>query len=536
MVWALALLCYFSFSYKAVAETPVITNPTFGDDTYVHVPLQFGFPFYGEVFTNSWMHSNGVVSFLNPTAPMNGGNPGAWAFCCSGLHLSPENVQLGPNFRYFIAPLWTDLYPTQQSTFETEGTSQYQIYRWNNIAEISNFNNLNSFSLEIRPSGYIGVDYSLVNITNQIVSAGIVGDPTLGQMQSFFFGVPGASLSNWSVTDTPVDYCLSNPLYSPQCPGYNEAYHDQQCSVSPLYATTCFGYQQAFYTQQCSLDPLYDSGCFGYTDAFYTQQCSLDPLYDIGCIGYQQAYFNQQCTISSLYDENCPGYGEAFFNQQCSIDPFYNQSCGGYDQAFFNQQCSLNQLYSANCPGYQQAYYDQQCSLNPLYDSGCPNYNIVSNATQTPSTEVAQLEVSVNDDGTISTDVPLVSDPVVNSVLTKKTEVKSKEEEATSSTKTENNERRQTARRPAPKPDPEKQSESEKEFEKEIASQAATFNTMALVPGFDAYTNSIIPDLLNREMQRQYNRPPVDNARAQRQLNAASDRLHQEMINEQYKR
>lgn len=165
---------YLNLTYTAAT----ITNPTFSDDSYVAVPLQFGFPFYGRTFTNSWMHSNGVVSFLDPAVPIAGVgyNPGFNAYCCGDR---PTGTK--PEFSFIIAPLWTDLYPVPSSTFRTEGTTTYQKYFWNNISEISNGNNLNTFSLEIRPSGFIGATYDKINIQNQNTWAGIVGDPALGQ-------------------------------------------------------------------------------------------------------------------------------------------------------------------------------------------------------------------------------------------------------------------------------------------------------------------------------------------------------------------
>jgi hypothetical protein len=399
----------------AFAQSPVVTNPSFGDDTYVHIPLQFGFPFYGRTFTNSWMHSNGVVSFLDPAVPIPnaGHNPGAWAYCCEGVQ--PTTTM--PQFSYMIAPLWTDLYPVGISSFRTEGTNQYQRYEWNNIAEISNMNNLNTFSVEIRPSGFIGVNYTAVNIQNQRTWSGTIGNPTLGEWNQIYygFGVPGQSLNNWSVNETiGVDICSVSPtsspscpgyteamcatnplhstscsgyaaailsqqcaintLYDPACPGYATAYYNYQCSANPLYHTGCQGYDAAYFNQQCSLDPLYNQACAGYDDAYYVQQCNANALYDSGCTGYDAAYFNQQCNANALYDSGCTGYDAAYFDQQCSLNTLYNNQCPGYDAAYFDQQCSLNTLYNNQCPGYDAAYFDQQCNANALYDSTCPGY------------------------------------------------------------------------------------------------------------------------------------------------------------------
>jgi hypothetical protein len=131
----------------------------------------------------------------------------------------------------------------------------------------------------------------------------------------------------------------------------------------------------------------------------------------------------------------------------------------------------------------------------------------------------------------------LVSDPVVNQVLTKKPETKKEEskEEKKDVAVAEKPKAKSTRQAAPAKVDPATQTESEKEFEQTVASQAAAVNAISFVPGFSAYQNAIIPDTNALTMQRQYNKPTVDNARAQRQLSGASDRLHQQMIDEQYR-
>jgi hypothetical protein len=192
----------------------------------------------------------------------------------------------------------------------------------------------------------------------------------------------------------------------------------------------------------------------------------------------------------------------------------------------------LNGLYNRSCPNYAQAYATQQL------------LNQQNSSTQTTTVTVAPTSepvVEVKEDGKVSTDVPLVADPVVNSVLTKNTEAK-KEDKKTEETKEEpkvekpkSNAARQAAIAAATKPDPATQTQSEKEFEQSVASQNAAVNAIAFVPGFSAYQNAIIPDTNALLMRRQYDKPVVDNARAMRQLNGASDRLHDEMIQQQYR-
>ena len=552
------LLLFCSFSYSN-AQAPVVTNPTFYDDTNVHVPLQFGFPFYGRTFTNSWMHSNGVVSFLDPAVPVPGAgyNPAQWAYCCQGMQPSATR----PEFSFMIAPLWTDLYPVASSTFSTEGTTTYQRYYWNNIAEISNMNNLNTFSLEIRPTGFIGVNYDKINIQNQQTWSGIIGDPALNQWTERFYGVPGlnahlSAIPNWSVNSTPGDMCAINPLSSPTCPGYTEA------------------------------------------------MCSSNPLYSTSCAGYQQAYFTQQCSANALYNVNCPGYAAAYLTYQCSINPLYSTTCEGYQQAYFDQQCSLNGLYSTSCPNYQSAYFTQQCSLNGLYSTQCPNYAeayatkqaLDASKTNTSTTTTVVTTTTTSD----PTKVSVVSDPVVNNVVTStatstspataatatvplvqsntttsstsvttaaivREEKKQEEKTDAASTSTTSSSNNQTASSQESKPSGDQPKTARQELqerrvaaaraqaveagknladnvgkaaniEQQIAVQNVVVAAMGFVPGFDAYNKAMIPDGAGYKPFTIYNNQRnIDNP-AGRRFMTGSDRLHNEMVDAQYNR
>ena len=390
------------------------------DDGYAQVNLPFAFPFYGQTFTTSYMFTNGVVGFLNTNL---GG------YCCDGVDLNQQAVNGNTSWNFAIYALNTDLYPGQNSQFYTQETDNGTglKYTWENVVEIGT-NNENTFSVNIKDSGYIGINYEKVNLNswrNPLI--GIAGDISQGQYSQYYYG-PASNLPNlagttlqYTGTET-TDICAINPLYNQSCPGYQQAYLSQQCSANPLYDASCPGYQQAYYDQQCSANPLYDVNCPGYATAYYNYQCSADPLYHTGCpgydqayldqqctadplysnqcSGYQQAYFDQQCaldglyntacpnyadayyvqqcTISPLYDSGCTGYAEAYFSQQCGLDPLYNNQCPGYDTAFFNQQCSISALYNNQCPGYTEAYFSQQCSLDGLYDTQCPNYQQAS--------------------------------------------------------------------------------------------------------------------------------------------------------------
>jgi hypothetical protein len=455
-------------------------NYTINDDGYAIVPIPFGFPYYGKLFTHSLFFDNGVVSFYSPTNiddPMRTGGQNFYA--------QPLSNNIGSQFYYSIMPLWSDLLNYNGSYYtETDG-SGYLKYNWENISQFGYPDRLNTFGLEIRPTGFIGVNYQQINIQGYPITTGTVGNASLGEwtQYNYYDGSQqlGLNIPGWSTESTGAyDPCITDPLSSPSCSGYQQAYHDQQCSINPLYAVTCPGYQSAYYTQQCSINPLYDFGC--------------------------------------------PGYQQAYFDQQCSADPLYNSECPGYTQAYLNQQCSLDGLYDRSCSNYAEAYAKQ----NLLSNSSSSTTEIVSTTEPT---------VQVGDDGKVTTDVPLVSDPVVNNVLTNKKETKkeeSKEETKPVASEKKSNSKSQAKREP-PKVDPSTQTDSEKEFEKEIASQNQAIAAISAVPGFSAYQNAIIPDTNELLMKRQYEKPIVDNARASRQLNGASDRMHQEMINEQYR-
>lgn len=448
IIGAFALVvCSLTSSY---AQAPTITTPTFTDDSYVHVPLQFGFPFYNRVFTNSWMHSNGIVSFFDPAAPLPGSpsNPAAWAYCCAGVDLVPSNAQLGPQFNYMISALWTDLYPIATSSFRTEGTTTYQRYFWNNIPEISNFNNPNSFSLEIRPSGYIGASYSLLGVANQDVTAGITGDVALGEMQKFYFGrgIPGQSLQDWSVNSTS-NACSTNPLSSPTCPGY------------------------------------------------------------------AAAYLTQQCSISALYDPSCPGY----------------------QQAYANQQCSANPLSSTSCPGYSRAYALQNLLATPSSSTTSDSTLETSLQIQTTSTSPADVTAVVNLTAIASGAGRLYGTGTVKQQEEEDLSLFSLNSSSSKTNGDSKNDRKLKEEKEKKSRKKEEVAGEMTEFDKQVAAQPKVIDAMSFVPGFSLYAQATVPDVLERQMKKLYGKDVVDNRNAGRRMFGGSDKLHEEMVGQQYK-
>jgi hypothetical protein len=559
------------------------------DDGYALVPLPFTFPFYGENFTSSYFQSNGVISFLTPGS----------GFCCSGENLNQQGAN--SQWNYTLIPLAVDLMATNPSSrFYTQSSSNYMKYTWENINQIGT-NNLNTFSVEIRPTGYIGFQYSDINIDNNIVTSGIAGNIAQGQFKQLYHGA-GSNFNlsgTYTFTGTEVD----------------------QCYVDPLSSITCLGYQQAFYNQQCSQDPLYDTGCPGYQQANYDLQCTISALYDSGCPGYAQAYFDQQCSLNSLYNNSCPGYAQAYFDQQCSLNSLYNNSCPGYAQAYFDQQCSLDPFYSSQCPGYGQAF-----ALKSLQEKQSESKNDTKAAENISDTSAASIIDPTKSDAVVTLDAGGAEISVSGEIIIPTGQTETAKESVKESEKQEAK-KEEDKKRPDPKAvaqarsaveattklaeslsqdavllsqldqtlseiiglgsgitvqnfrsvDTEQLSvESDRERNKtdtanntvnldlsvnnnsaategsgsqpaagssvrrggavEGMEGGANINDLAKTPiDFNSYLNAQIKDSRFYESKEIYRgQRTVDNARAQRFLNGASDRIHQEMVDQQY--
>jgi hypothetical protein len=390
-----------------LATAQVVVQHNISDDGYARVPLQFPFPYYGRVFTESYMFSNGVVGFLNPTNH----------FCCSGYDITQPNHP----FSFAIMPLQTDLINYGQGRFLTEGTPQYQRYMWENISEYGRPQNLNTFGVEIRPSGFIGVHYQQINIDpSRTVTMGMTGDSSLNQYTLNYHGPGFSRVENVSnITQATGDRCLVDPLFSPSC------------------------------------------------------------------AGYAQAYLTQQCGLNALYDPSCPGYTQAYFNQQCSINPLYDRRCSGYETAY-----------------------------------------ALANVVSTPTAVVSAPVLQVSTTGTVSVETPVVSDPIVNEVITRPSNV---------STSVQQNNPQPAAQNAQAEPKTEKKTEAKpvaKPTRAEVKNEVTqTAPVMVDVP---MQTQPLmIVDMLFRNMVK---KPIQDNNRSYYALIMGSQKTHEEMVDEQYRR
>lgn len=363
---------------------------------------------------------------------------------------------------------------------------------------------------------------------------------------------------NFSLRYVP-DECAINPLSSKSCPNYEEYNFALQCSANSLYDPKCPGYEFT----QCSMNPLYAPTCAGYQQAMLNQQCPLNALYNPMCPGYQQAYLNQQCVLNVFFSKECPGYAKAMFEKTCAENPLANTSCPLYESAYLNQQCALNPLFSTACPLYQQTFFNQQCAANPLYNSGCPGYadafrkkQVIETVTQPSTSTTATTAVSSplsapsvgNEDVAKLLATPqITSDPIVNQVIAKPEEKiqtpqplgqglsvsssPSSGSQSPSRSSTQQSQSRSSARENARAAAVASQRSGSRD------PQDVALASMAEVPGFSQYQEVKIPDVPFYKPEDIYKRATIqDNARALRQLNQRSDRIHKEMVDEQYRK
>lgn len=153
------------------AQEPEIIEHNLPDDGFVQIDLQFSFPYKGNLYTTTFMGSNGVLMLMDPT-----GTDGAWSYCCNG---QPLNSSYAPSF--VIMPLWTDLINyNNEGKFYTQGNDEWQRYMWYNLSEYyyNNWQNKNTFGTQLDYLGNISFFYEQLAITGHQVTIGYTGDLT----------------------------------------------------------------------------------------------------------------------------------------------------------------------------------------------------------------------------------------------------------------------------------------------------------------------------------------------------------------------
>lgn len=549
-----------------IRNNPNAVNISTSDDWYTNVPLGFNFPFYGQTFNNSWAATNGFVTFQDPQVS------GLWGGCCSGVDLTRTT---DPRYNYTIYGLHTDLYSWNGANqYYLRGTNE-MTYGWYNISQCCGSQGGNSFEIKINSSGLIDTRIAGALVSWNAVTSGFAGDLSKGEYYQHYHGqginiTPGSSsIFSWQAlngTGGGVDQCTINPLYNPSCPGYAAAYMSQQCTISALYNPSCPGYAQAYFNQQCSLNSLYNENCPGYAQAYYNYQCSVNPLYHTGCPGYETAYFNQQCSLSALYSTQCPGYAEAYFNQQCTQNGLYSTQCPNYAQAYATQQ-ALRQSQPSTSTNTTTSTTTTVTTTPTVSSTGETRIAVVSDpvvnnvvtttATSASPAQAATATVPLVQSNTTTTETKVVTAAVVRE---EKKEEKKDATSSSSNTSSTSTTAQTTDEKKSDQPKTARQELQERRvaaaraaavetgknlagnigkaasMEQQIAVQNVVIAAMGYTPGFDAYGKVFVPDGIGYKPFTIYNNQKnIDNP-AGRRFMTGSDRLHEEMVNEQYRK
>ena len=372
--------------------------------------------------------------------------------------------------------------------------------------------------------------------------------------------------------------CGISPLYSASCTNYQTALN--QCTADPLSAAYCPEYSAAL--AACSANGLAYSYCPTYqTELNY---CSTDPLFNNLCPTYQTA--TASCSANTLNHSYCPGYTTAL--NTCSTNPLSNTLCSGYTAA--SNACSANQLTYTYCPSYTTAI--AACATNPQGNTMCPGYSSTASSGSGGSPVILAAATTADP---VSQAAPLVADPVVNQSITstatsaspaqaatatvplvskpepavttatavasaaeekkeeKKEDTKSADSKESSTTtasasseqkkdqpktaRQEIQERRVAAARAkaveAGKELANKMGEAAS-LEAQVAVQNVVIQAMGFTPGFDAYSKAILPDAQGyRPFEIYPGQRVIDNPQGRRFM-TGSDRLHAEMVDQQY--
>lgn len=198
---------------QEIKNNPAAVQVQLGDDGNVAVPLQFVYNYFGQSYTQSWMHSNGVISFQSPSMTGN--------FCCSGQSLvTTQNNQ----FDYSIMALWTDLYARNGGSTFYLSTPTSMTYGWYGTSDYGNINKRSSFEIMIDDTGGLDMRWSGID-SAQYVTLGFTGDLNAGQYYQYYNG-QGSSLSSLSSLQIrlgnfgvvpEVDPCTAIPVTDPTC-------------------------------------------------------------------------------------------------------------------------------------------------------------------------------------------------------------------------------------------------------------------------------------------------------------------------------
>ena len=231
------------------------TNLNVGDDQLSGAfNLDFTFNFYDEGFTTARMATNGCLHFGLGTGNINYNN-----YCGD---YTPDPL---PQYDNTLFPFWTDLIRDNNSKMLAKNFSDKTVFGWYDLREYNRSGSDNSFEVVLWTNSTFDYRYGELDIIQHDVLIGEQKDAS-NFYQYLFYDECSTGTTNSSSCVT-VDWNnsiinsslenggslygtgsgngidCSNPLNDPTCPGYWEAFDDQQCALDPQYAPFCPGYR-----------------------------------------------------------------------------------------------------------------------------------------------------------------------------------------------------------------------------------------------------------------------------------------------------
>ena len=226
-----------------------VTSLNAGDDQVSAVfNLDFTFNFYGEGFTSARMATNGCLHFDS-----------------SGSYCNDYTPDPLPQYNNTLFPFWTDLIRDNNSKMLAKNFSDKAVFGWYDLREYNRSGSDNSFEVVLWTNSTFDYRYGELDINRHDVLIGEQKDAS-NYYQYLFYDEcstgttnTGACVSvdwNNSIMNSTLEnggslygtgegntIDCSNPLNDFTCPGYWEAFDDQQCDLDPQYAPFCPGYR-----------------------------------------------------------------------------------------------------------------------------------------------------------------------------------------------------------------------------------------------------------------------------------------------------
>ena len=463
------------------------TQVYLGDDGNTHVPLQFQFSYFGQTFSNSWMHSNGVVSFQNPSTTGN--------FCCSGVDLSRTTES---RYNYAIMPLWTDLYARSGGSTYILGTETSMTYGWYGTGQYANNNNRSSFEVRLDSGGTVDMRWSGAVVSSAAVTMGFTGDLSKGQYYQNYHGngvnIAGLGVSYTGVkTETPT---VTTPTTNTVTITPTTVTTNSTTADTPAQTVNVGGVQ------------LSTSGEISPPDNV------PQALRDVQAVSRQAQSSAPSPAVMSVVSRI---QANERATQALSIQNSNRASAQATAKAQEQSMAIVESLNSMSMESSQAAQANSaaqqmiQSISQPVDMMG--SSTVVSNYSMA-SAYVASRNATMANDAESSM-LPMPTPQSRGTTLTALTEVRAMIESS------QNEQRTETVK---------------KDIQPNDLAGGVDIAAMATQPkGFDVYASTILADNSFYAPKDIYgNQKTIDNARALRQL--SSDRLHQEMVDQQYRR